>query len=59
MWVHDEQKNVPDKVIETAKVKCISCGNIQNKYIKSWYTGGAPCALRSRYCRACGSARVI
>lgn len=55
MWVHDEQRRVPDRIIERARVKCLSCGNVQKKYIKSWYTGGIPCALRTRYCERCGS----
>jgi hypothetical protein len=58
MWVHNEQKYVADKLISIAKVKCISCGNIQNKYVKSHYTGGEECVLRSSYCEKCGSARL-
>lgn len=58
MWVHDEERRVPDGVIERARAKCINCGNVQKKYIKSWYTGGIPCALRTRYCERCGSENI-
>ena len=35
-------------------VKCPNCGAYQRKYVKSWYTGGQPCALLSSYCSSCG-----
>lgn len=55
MWSHDEQKHVTRLYVETAYIKCPHCNAPVKKYVESWYTGGHPCVLLTKYCRFCGS----
>ena len=58
IFLHDEQRRITKNELLTAMVKCRDCGNVQRKYVESWYSGGFPCALKSKFCRECGSDRL-
>lgn len=53
MWSHDERKEISDAHANTAMIRCPYCGAFVKKYVKSWYTGGIPCAVLVKYCRLC------
>lgn len=55
IWSHNENKNIPLHIAEHEIVICKSCGAVNNKYIKSHYTGGKPCVILSKYCKKCGA----
>lgn len=54
MWLHDEAREIPRITVETERVVCRNCGNVQRKYIKTWYSGGIPCVIKGKYCNRCG-----
>lgn len=54
MWLHDEEREIPRTTVETERVVCWNCGKVQRKYIKTWHSGGIPCAIKSKYCDRCG-----
>ncbi len=53
MWSHDEQRELNDVYANIAMVRCPHCNGLQDKYVKSHYTGGSPCVLLVRFCRYC------
>lgn len=55
IYLHEEQRSITKIEFLAAYVTCRNCGRKQRKYVESWYSGGFPCALKSRYCEICGS----
>lgn len=55
MWSHDEQKEISNECAKNAMIRCPRCGEIVNRYIPSWYTGGSPCVITAKYCKYCRS----
>lgn len=59
IWSHDEQKYVTRMEVNLSKVVCMNCGAVHNKYCESHYTGGAVCAILTKYCRKCGASLEV
>lgn len=56
IWCHDLNAWVTELDVKFMIVRCPYCGEKNNKYVKSHYTGGMPCVLLTKYCSKCGQA---
>ena len=53
IWLHDEQRYIPVSTALYTTVICKYCGCRVTKYIRSHYTGGEECVVKTEYCMFC------